>query len=85
MNPFCSASLDESHCFHLTGYVLLTDPPQDVRVCCFCGEETAVRKIVSLPPSIGHGGFRPSICTCAASRVLHENYCALAKPNAPLA
>lgn len=48
------------HCWHMTDQLLLTDPPQTVEVCCWCG--AARRKTVDPygdQRGAGHGQWQP--------------------------
>lgn len=32
-----------AHCWHGSGYIILTLPPQTTQVCCFCGAKRVTR------------------------------------------
>ena len=48
-----------SHCKHLTNRVKASMPPQAVRVCCLCGEESTMEMRPPSDSPIGHGPFHP--------------------------
>ncbi len=47
------------HCWHDTGKVLCSMPPQLVEVCCQCGLERTLRTAIMREPIDGHGPFFP--------------------------
>jgi predicted RNA-binding Zn-ribbon protein involved in translation (DUF1610 family) len=59
----CTGDRSE-HCWHHTGVVLMSDPPQDEYVCCHCGEKKYIRRetcrVWSDDPS-KHGPHAPQI------------------------
>ena len=46
------------HCWHDTGKMLLSHPPQSEEVCCHCGLLRYMRQEFSIS-SIGHGKYFP--------------------------
>jgi hypothetical protein len=48
----------ESHCWHSTGMVLTSNPPQYPQVCCWCGAERTLRGLVPQREP-GHGPYEP--------------------------
>lgn len=47
------------HCWHDTGILLCSDPPQTEEVCCFCGEMRR-RRVWVLQEKAWHGKYKPS-------------------------
>lgn len=45
------------HHFHIAPYILLSDPPKEVYICCYCGDRREVlhfvQKKVPIPESCG--------------------------------
>ena len=65
------------HCFHGTGLVLTSEPPQYPEVCCYCGKGRTVRgRLYSSP---GHGRFIPSPVEGIGSARLARRQAARAK------
>jgi len=48
----------ENHCWHDSGFQLLSYPPQSVYICCNCGEKKHVTHQV-IQSFVGHGKFHP--------------------------
>ena len=46
-------------CFHATGEILFTDPPQSVFVCCFCGQQKRKQLTIRCRAVPGHGPYHP--------------------------
>jgi hypothetical protein len=51
--------MDCNHCWHETGVVLTSHPPQYPEVCCHCGEERVIRG-AAMTPQEGHGRYAPT-------------------------
>ena len=51
--------MNHNHCWHETGFVLTTNPPQYPEVCCHCGEQRIIRGM-AVTPDIGHGKHMPA-------------------------
>lgn len=49
---------DCAHCWHGTGTVLESYPPQHPEVCCHCGEKRIRREV--LPVDSSHGPYAPA-------------------------
>ena len=52
MNDNCN------HCWHHTGVVLTSYPPQHPELCCHCGEQR-IRSQPKYEKEIGHGKYAP--------------------------
>lgn len=46
-----------AHCWHRTGTVYLSCPPQWDEQCCHCGDVRRLTEVYSLLPDVGHGLF----------------------------
>lgn len=60
MNDICTGkdSTDATHCWHPTGQLLCSMPPQSVHKCCWCGDTKNVSERWSVPV-VGHGPHFP--------------------------
>jgi hypothetical protein len=47
-----------NHCWHETNQMLMSDPPQTVDVCCWCGEELHV-PLLRMRKAGVHGKYSP--------------------------
>ena len=50
-------------CYHPTGIMLSSHPPQSEEVCCFCGEKRSRPIRRSVEPTMGHGPHHPDAKT----------------------
>lgn len=50
-----------NHCWHDTGRSLMSNPPQAVDVCCFCGAVRALPVRIPVENPIGHGPHHPTL------------------------
>jgi hypothetical protein len=51
--------MNHNHCWHETGVVLTSNPPQYPEVCCHCGEQRVIRG-AAVTPQEGHGKHAPT-------------------------
>jgi len=49
---------DCDHCFHDTGVLLTSEPPQFVKICCKCGVKITIRQEPIIDKS-KHGPYCP--------------------------
>ncbi len=49
----------DKHCWHDTGKVLTSNPPQIEKICCKCGETINVREI-KFTDKNEHGNYKPN-------------------------
>ena len=54
MSEFCK----DHHCWHDSGQVLMSYPPQSVQICCNCGVRKTIRHEV-IQSFEGHGKYHP--------------------------
>ena len=53
-------SAECQHCWHITGMLLLSNPPQTDEICCWCGSKQSTMGAVFESPG-KHGPMRPNV------------------------
>jgi hypothetical protein len=46
------------HCWHSTGFTLMSSPPQYPHICCHCGVQ--FNQMIRYKPVPGHGPYLPN-------------------------
>jgi len=49
----------DKHCWHDTGIILTSNPPQIQQICCQCGDKRNVREFQATDKS-KHGKYKPN-------------------------
>ena len=69
MSDFCGVHV--THCWHDTGVVLTSNPPQYIEICCHCGTGKTRRRFTEFNPT-GHGKYLPGATVSPADETQPE-------------